>query len=109
MTVILSTLQARAVVIDGHCGVGSQKSMGLMGVDMAFLNPATGQGLPDAPSYDLILTMDAVHDMARPDLVMPLVRKVRRPVLRVYTRSVVLNKTQVRSYRPLFGPSAPTR
>lgn len=47
-----------------------------MGVDMKFLNPDKGQGLPDAPVYDLIVTMDAVHDMARPDLVMPLVRKV---------------------------------
>ena len=43
---------------------------------MAFLNPEKGDGLPDAPTYDLILTMDAVHDMARPDQVMPLVRKV---------------------------------
>lgn len=57
-------------------GQRSQESMGLMGVDMKFLNPDKGEGLPDAPVYDLIVTMDAVHDMARPDLIMPLVRKV---------------------------------
>jgi 2-polyprenyl-3-methyl-5-hydroxy-6-metoxy-1,4-benzoquinol methylase len=34
-----------------------------------------GQGLPDAPTFDLIITMDAVHDMAHPDQVLPLVRK----------------------------------
>jgi SAM-dependent methyltransferase len=44
-------------------------------LDISFLNPAKGQGLPDAPTYDLVITMDAVHDMARPDQVVPLVRK----------------------------------
>ena len=45
-------------------------------MDMAFLNPDKGAGLPDAPTYDLILTVDAVHDMTRPDQVMPLISKV---------------------------------
>jgi len=55
-----------------------QEEKGLAYVDMAWLNPSKpGGGLPDEPTYDMILTVDAVHDMARPDVVLPLVRKVR--------------------------------
>lgn len=46
------------------------------GLNLEFRNPMVpGEGLPDTPTYDLVITMDAVHDMARPDNVVPLVRK----------------------------------
>jgi hypothetical protein len=51
--------------------------MGLGNVKMAWLNPDKPDGgLPDVPTYDIMLTVDAVHDMAQPDQVLPLVRKV---------------------------------
>ncbi len=54
-----------------------QKEKGLEHVNLAWLNPSKpGGGLPDEPTYDMMLTVDAVHDMARPDQVLPLVRKV---------------------------------
>ena len=48
-------------VVDPHLFCGRQKSLGLEGVEMVFLNPDKGQGLPEEPTYDLILTMDAVR------------------------------------------------
>ena len=57
--------------------VHRQEEKGLADVDMAWLNPSKPDGgLPDKPTYDMALTVDAVHDMARPDHVLPLVRKV---------------------------------
>ncbi len=54
-----------------------QEEKGLGHVNMAWLNPSKPDGgLPDEPTYDMMLTVDAVHDMARPDQVLPLVRKV---------------------------------
>jgi hypothetical protein len=54
-----------------------QQEKGLSEVQMSWLNPGKPDGgLPDAPTYDMMLTVDAVHDMARPDQVLPLVRKV---------------------------------
>ena len=54
-----------------------QEEKGLGHVNLAWLNPSKpGGGLPDEPTYDMMLTVDAVHDMARPDQVLPLVRKV---------------------------------
>ena len=54
-----------------------QEEKGLAHVDMAWFNPSKPDGgLPDEPTYDMVLTVDAVHDMARPDQVLPLVRKV---------------------------------
>ena len=54
-----------------------QQDKGLGHARMSWLNPyEPGGGLPDAPSYDMMLTLDAVHDMARPDKILPLVRKV---------------------------------
>lgn len=47
-------------------------------LDISFRNPLEpGQGLPAVATYDLVITMDAVHDMARPDKVVSLVRRVR--------------------------------
>jgi hypothetical protein len=43
-----------------------------------FRNPGVAEeGLPAEPTYALVMTHDAIHDMARPDLVMANVRKVR--------------------------------
>ena len=54
-----------------------QEEKGLGDVNVAWKNPSRpGGGLPDGPTYDMMLTVDAVHDMARPDQVLPLVRKV---------------------------------
>ena len=54
-----------------------QEAKGLGDLKMAWRNPGKpGGSLPDAPTYDMILTVDAVHDMARPDQVLPLIRKV---------------------------------
>ncbi len=60
-------------------------------IDMAWLNPSKPDGrLPDEPTYDMVLTVDAVHDVARPDQVLPLVRKVSsiRPPSRRQPRPV---------------------
>ena len=44
---------------------------------MAWLNPSKpGGGLPDEPTYDMVFTMDAVHDMSRPPEVLRLICKV---------------------------------
>lgn len=41
-----------------------------------WLNPLEeGQSLPGEPAYDLVLTMDAVHDMTQPETVVSAVRK----------------------------------
>lgn len=45
-----------------------------------FRNPGVAEeGLPGEPTYALVMTHDAIHDMARPDLVMPNVRKALLP------------------------------
>ena len=36
-------------------------------------------GLPDEPTYDLVLTMDVLHDMARPDLAARAIRQAIKP------------------------------
>ena len=65
---------------------------GLGHVDMAWLNPSkSGGGLPDQPTYDMVITVDAIHDMARPDQVLPLVRKVC--ALRVKNRQQFPNRS----------------
>ncbi len=61
------------------CPLARQQEKGLGHVKMSWLNPGvTGGGLPDVPTYNLMLTVDAVHDMARPDQVLPIIRKVWR-------------------------------
>ena len=56
-----------------------QQEKGLGYLNLSWLNPGvSGGGLPDVPTYDLMLTFDAVHDMARPDQVLPVIRKVRQ-------------------------------
>jgi ubiquinone/menaquinone biosynthesis C-methylase UbiE len=40
-----------------------------------FHNPDNGDGLPAAPTYDLMTFLDVLHDMARPDLVLEAARK----------------------------------
>lgn len=45
--------------------------------NLSFSNNGTPEGaLPEEPTFDLVLTTDAVHDMARPDLVAQQVCKV---------------------------------
>ncbi len=42
-------------------------------------NPDGGDGLPDAPTFDLVMTLDCLHDMTRPDIVARAIRKSIRP------------------------------
>lgn len=47
--------------------------------NVTLYNPSLGEQLPDTPALDVVMTMDALHDMARPDLVMAAVRKALKP------------------------------
>ena len=42
-------------------------------------NPDTGDGLPETPTFDLVMCLDCLHDMARPDLVAAAIRKSIKP------------------------------
>jgi 2-polyprenyl-3-methyl-5-hydroxy-6-metoxy-1,4-benzoquinol methylase len=42
-------------------------------------NPDAGDALPDSPTFDLVLCLDCLHDMARPDLVASAIRKAIKP------------------------------
>ena len=42
-------------------------------------NPDAGDGLPSEPTYDLVMCLDCLHDMARPDLVAAAIRKSIKP------------------------------
>lgn len=45
--------------------------------NLTFQNPGLEEeGLPSEPTFDLVMTHDAIHDMARPDKVIPHVHKV---------------------------------
>jgi hypothetical protein len=50
---------------------------GLGGHNIEFRNPSLeGQGLPLAPTYDLVTAFDSLHDMTRPDQVLRGIRQV---------------------------------
>jgi ubiquinone/menaquinone biosynthesis C-methylase UbiE len=53
----------------------SERLKGLPNVTLH--NPAKGDGMADG-AFDFILTIDAVHDMAHPDKVLPIVRRAVR-------------------------------
>lgn len=42
-------------------------------------NPDAGDGLPAEPTFDLVMCLDCLHDMARPDLVAAAIRKSIMP------------------------------
>jgi 2-polyprenyl-3-methyl-5-hydroxy-6-metoxy-1,4-benzoquinol methylase len=46
--------------------------------NVSFRNPETTP-LPSEPTYDLVLTLDCLHDMNRPDLVAQAIRKAIKP------------------------------
>ncbi len=47
--------------------------------NVEFHNPDTGDGLPPEPTFDLVMCLDCLHDMARPDLVAQAIRKSIKP------------------------------
>lgn len=50
------------------------------GVANVFLhNPDEGDGLPGTPAFDLVMTLDCLHDMTRPDLVAQAIRRSIKP------------------------------
>mmetsp|Transcript_1725 Transcript_1725/g.5015 ORF Transcript_1725/g.5015 Transcript_1725/m.5015 type:complete len:369 (-) Transcript_1725:310-1416(-) len=57
-----------------------QQERGMDDAAIEWLNPLEeGQSLPGEPAYDLVLTMDAVHDMTQPETVVSAVRKAVKP------------------------------
>jgi len=42
-------------------------------------NPDDGDGLPSEPTFDLVMCLDCLHDMARPDIVAAAIRKSIKP------------------------------
>ena len=42
-------------------------------------NPDEGDGLPAEPTFDLVMTLDCLHDMTRPDIVAQLIRGAIKP------------------------------
>ena len=67
----------RCVLTPGRRVVRRQQEAGLGSAAIRWINPAEeGDALPEAPTYDLVVTMDAVHDMTRPEAVVSAVRKV---------------------------------
>lgn len=42
-------------------------------------NPDEGDGLPGEPTFDLVMCLDCLHDMARPDIVAQAIRKSIKP------------------------------
>jgi len=42
-------------------------------------NPDEGDGLPESPTFDLVMCLDCLHDMARPDIVLGAIRKSIKP------------------------------
>lgn len=42
-------------------------------------NPDDGFGLPATPTYDLVMTLDCLHDMTRPDIVAQAIRRAIKP------------------------------
>lgn len=46
--------------------------------NVTFHNPDV-EPLPDAPTFDLVMSLDCLHDMARPDIVAKAIRKAIKP------------------------------
>ncbi len=68
---------ARHVVTLRQRVLRRQQDAGLGSAAIKWLNPAEeGGALPGVPTYDLVVTMDAVHDMTRPEAVMSALRQV---------------------------------
>ena len=47
--------------------------------NVQFHNPDEGDGLPSEPTFDLVMCLDCLHDMARPDIVAGLIRTAIKP------------------------------
>ena len=63
----------------GHATARCDDKARELGLDNLKTFTASGEALPEEPTYDLIITFDCIHDMTHPDKVIASIRKAIKP------------------------------